>query len=96
LKLLETKELVPDSIVKKGRKADSPNSHNSINELVHTQPPYSNHDPVPKTYEEDFIYTGPSTDGLVQDNTGKHLMLNLKDDGGQGLCWHFKYRGKRN
>jgi protocatechuate 3,4-dioxygenase beta subunit len=51
--------------------------NNSINELVHTQAPYSNHGPVDLTNEEDFIYAGPSTDG---NNTGKHLMLNLKDD----------------
>jgi protocatechuate 3,4-dioxygenase beta subunit len=63
--------------------------NNSINELVHTQPPYSNHGPVPMTNEEDFIYTGPSTDGLIQDNTGKHLMLNLKDDEGQGYVGIF-------
>ena len=54
--------------------------NNSINELVHTQPPYSNHGPVDLRNEEDFIYTGSSTDGLIQNNTGKHLMLNLKDD----------------
>jgi hypothetical protein len=75
--------------MKKGRKADSPNSHNSINELVHTQPPYSDHGPVPEINEEDFIYTGRSTDGLIQDNTGKHLMLNLKDDVGQGYVVTF-------
>src|SRR5918999_892279 len=51
--------------------------NNSINELVHTQPPYSEHGPVPITNEEDFIYAGPSTDGLVKNNTGNHLMLNL-------------------
>jgi protocatechuate 3,4-dioxygenase beta subunit len=50
--------------------------NNSINELVHNQPPYSNHGPVPMTNEEDFIYTGPSTDGLVQTNTGRQLLLN--------------------
>jgi protocatechuate 3,4-dioxygenase beta subunit len=50
--------------------------NNSINDLVHTQPPYSNHGPVPMTNEEDFIYTDPSTDGLVQANTGQHLLLN--------------------
>jgi hypothetical protein len=49
-------------------------------ELVHTQAPYSNHGPVDLTNERDFIYAGPSTDGLVQNNTGKQLMLNLKDD----------------
>ena len=55
--------------------------NNSINELVHTQPPYSNHGPVPMTNEEDFIYTGPSTDGLVQANTGQRLLLNPNEDG---------------
>ena len=54
--------------------------NNSINELVHTQLPYSSHGPVPMTNEEDFIYTGPSTDGLIQNNTGQHLMLNVKED----------------
>jgi protocatechuate 3,4-dioxygenase beta subunit len=39
--------------------------NNSINEIVHTQPPYSNHGPVDLTNEEDFIHTGPSTDGLI-------------------------------
>jgi hypothetical protein len=35
------------------------------------------------TNEQDFIYTGPSTDGLIKNNTGNHLMLNLsKYDGG--------------
>jgi protocatechuate 3,4-dioxygenase beta subunit len=63
--------------------------NNSINELVHTQPPYSDHGPVPMTNEEDFIYTGPSTDGLIQDNTGKHLMLNLRDDERQGYVGTF-------
>jgi protocatechuate 3,4-dioxygenase beta subunit len=55
--------------------------NNSINELVHTQPPYSNHGPVPMSNEEDFIYTGPSTDGLVQANTGQRLLLNPIEDG---------------
>ena len=51
--------------------------NNSINEQVHTQPPYSNHGPVDMTNEEDFIYSGPSSDGLIQTNTGQHLMLKL-------------------
>jgi protocatechuate 3,4-dioxygenase beta subunit len=63
--------------------------NDSINEVVHTQPPYSDHGPVPMTNEEDFIYTGPSTDGLIQDNTGKHLMFNLKADDGQGYVGTF-------
>jgi protocatechuate 3,4-dioxygenase beta subunit len=51
--------------------------NNSINEQVHKQPPYSDHGPVAMLNEEDGIYAGPSTDGLVQANTGKYLMLNL-------------------
>jgi protocatechuate 3,4-dioxygenase beta subunit len=51
--------------------------NNSINELVHTKPPYSNHGPVPMTNEEDFIFMGPSTDGLFKTNSGQHLMLRL-------------------
>ena len=54
--------------------------NNSINEQVHTQPPYSNHGPVDMTNEEDFIYSGPSSDGLIQTNTGQHLMLKLNED----------------
>src|SRR5918996_1475714 len=60
----------------------------SVNELVHTKPSYSNHGPVDLTNEEDFIYTGPSNDGLLSNNTGKHLMLNLKDEG-QGYLGTF-------
>ena len=57
--------------------------NNSINELVHTQPPYSNHGQVPMTNEQDFIFVGPSTDGLIKNNTGNHLMLDLsQSDGG--------------
>jgi hypothetical protein len=40
------------------------------------------------TNEEDFIYTGASSDGLVQNNTGQHLMLNMKKDG-QGYVGTF-------
>lgn len=54
--------------------------NNSINEQVHTQPPYSSHGPVDMTNEEDFIYSGPSNDGLIQTNTGQHLMLKLNED----------------
>lgn len=35
------------------------------------------------TNEQDAIYTGPSTDHLVQTDTGKHLMLKLTKDGPQ-------------
>jgi len=30
--------------------------------------------------ERDGIFVGASTDGLVESNTGKHLMLNLIND----------------
>lgn len=55
--------------------------NNSINEQVHTQPPYSKHGLPDMTNEQDDIYTGASTDGLVQSNSGKHLMLNLTREG---------------
>jgi protocatechuate 3,4-dioxygenase beta subunit len=61
---------------------------NSANEQVHTQPPYSNHGPVPITNEQDGIFTGPSTDGLIQSNAGKHLMLDLIKSG-QGYSGTF-------
>jgi hypothetical protein len=32
------------------------------------------------TNEDDFIYTDPSIDGLIQNNTGQQLMLNVKED----------------
>jgi hypothetical protein len=54
--------------------------NNSINELIRKQSPYSDHGPVNMLNEEDGIYAGPSTDGLVQTNAGKHLMLNLTQD----------------
>lgn len=54
---------------------------NSINEQVHTQPPYSNHGLPDITNEQDGIYTGASTDGLVKSDTGKYLMLDLTKEG---------------
>jgi protocatechuate 3,4-dioxygenase beta subunit len=54
--------------------------NNSINEKVHTQIPYSKHGLPPMTNEQDGIYTGSSTDKLVQSNAGQHLMLNLTKD----------------
>lgn len=54
--------------------------NNSINEQVHQQLPYSNHGPVELTNEEDMIFRGASTDGLVETNSGEHLMLNLTKD----------------
>jgi len=54
--------------------------NNSITEQVHTLPPYSEHGQPEITNEEDMIFTGPSTDGLIQSNTGQHLMLNIIPD----------------
>src|ERR671920_1037229 len=51
--------------------------NNSISEQVHTQPPFSDHGLPEVTNEEDGIYKGASSDGLVQSNTGERLMLNL-------------------
>jgi protocatechuate 3,4-dioxygenase beta subunit len=50
---------------------------NSINEEVHKQSPYNKHGSPDMTNEQDGIYTGASTDHLIQSNTGKHLMVNL-------------------
>jgi hypothetical protein len=42
------------------------------------------------TNEEDGIYTGPSTYGLIPSNAGEHLMLNMtQDDEGQGYIGTF-------
>jgi protocatechuate 3,4-dioxygenase beta subunit len=56
---------------------------NSINDEVHKQQPYNKHGPPDITNEQDGIYTGASTDQLIQSNTGKHLMLNLTKEGQQ-------------
>jgi len=55
--------------------------NNSISQQVHTQPPYTNHGPPQTTNEEDGVYTGPSTDGLIQRDSGAHLMLHLTKQG---------------
>jgi hypothetical protein len=54
---------------------------NSVNEQVHKHPPYNKHGPPEISNEQDGIYTGVSTDQLVQSNTGKHLMANLSKEG---------------
>ncbi len=64
--------------------------NNSITRQVHTQPPYSNHGQPDITNEEDMIYTGASTDGLIQSDAGQHLMLNMtRDPQGQGYIGTF-------
>ena len=54
--------------------------NNPINEQVHTQTPYNKHGPVDVTNEGDFIFTGPSSDGLLETNTGQQLMPKLNHD----------------
>ena len=63
--------------------------NNSINEEAHTQPPYNRHGAIDRTNEEDFIYTGPSNDGLIQTNTGQHLMIKLNEDNKQDYIGSF-------
>ena len=55
--------------------------NNSINQQIHEQIPYSNHGPPQTTNEEDMIFTGTSTDGLIQKNSGEQLMVNLTKEG---------------
>jgi len=49
----------------------------SISAQVHEQDPYSNHGQPDVMNMDDGIYAGPSTDMMLQSNTGKHLMLDL-------------------
>jgi protocatechuate 3,4-dioxygenase beta subunit len=66
--------------------------NDSLNEQVHTQPPYSDHGQPDITNQEDIIFTGPSIDGLIQSNSGEHLMLNVTrddDEDGQGYIGTF-------
>lgn len=56
----------------------------------HTQPAYNDHEQPDMTNEEDGIYKGLSTDGLIQSNTGEHLMLSMTDEEeGQGYIGTF-------
>jgi protocatechuate 3,4-dioxygenase beta subunit len=61
----------------------------SITGQVHTQSPYSTHGQPGITNYEDGIFTGASTDGLVQSNAGEHLMLDLSGDSEQGYTGTF-------
>lgn len=59
--------------------------NNTMNKQIHEQPPYSNHGPPPTQNEQDFIYTGPSTDDLVRNNSGKDLVMDVTKDGSKYL-----------
>jgi len=61
----------------------------SISKQVHAQTPYTTHGQPDVTNYEDGIFTGASTDGRVQTNTGEHLMLNLDADNEQGYTGTF-------
>ncbi|AIF84954.1 protocatechuate 3,4-dioxygenase beta subunit [Candidatus Nitrososphaera evergladensis SR1] len=61
----------------------------SVSDKIEAQAPYSDHGPRPLKNNQDFIYTGPSTDGMLQSNTGSHLMLNLTKDNGPGYLGTF-------
>ncbi len=55
---------------------------------VHEQPPYSNHGQPTVKNMDDGIYSGPSTDMTIQNNTGKHLMVDVTKTG-QGYIGTF-------
>ena len=52
-----------------------------VSSQIHEQPPYKNHGQPDVKNIDDGIYTGASTDGMFQSNTGKHLMLSVVKDG---------------
>jgi protocatechuate 3,4-dioxygenase beta subunit len=57
--------------------------NDTITDEVYSQPPYSDRGPRDVRNNQDGIFNGPSTDGLVQSNAGEHLMMNLtKQDQG--------------
>ena len=57
--------------------------NDTVTDEVFSQPPYSDRGTRDVRNNQDGIFNGPSTDGLVQSNTGEHLMFNLtKQDQG--------------
>ena len=55
--------------------------NNSMNQLIHKQSPYSNHGPPQTANEQDVVYSSGSVDGLVDRNSGEHLIMNLTKQG---------------
>jgi protocatechuate 3,4-dioxygenase beta subunit len=51
--------------------------NDTITDQVYSQPPYNERGARDVRNNEDGIFTGASTDGLVQSNAGEHLMFNL-------------------
>jgi protocatechuate 3,4-dioxygenase beta subunit len=57
--------------------------NDTISDQVYSQPPYSDRGIRDMRNDQDGIFNGASTDGLVQSHVGEHLMLNLsKQDQG--------------
>ena len=54
-------------------------------EQVHEQSPCNINGPPQTTNEEDMIYSGTSTDGLIQKNSGEQLMVNITKQGASFL-----------
>ncbi|MDQ3852797.1 MAG: intradiol ring-cleavage dioxygenase [Thermoproteota archaeon] len=51
--------------------------NDTLTDQVYSHPPYSDRGPRDVRNNQDGIFNGASTDGLVQSNAGEHLMLNL-------------------
>jgi len=51
--------------------------NDSMNDQIHKLTPYSSHGPPQTPDDQDMIFTGPSTDGLVKSNSGKLLLMNV-------------------
>jgi protocatechuate 3,4-dioxygenase beta subunit len=64
--------------------------NDSITDKVQSAVPYSDHGPRDLRNDQDGIYMGPSTDGLIQRVSGSHLLLNLtKEPQGRGYLGIF-------
>jgi hypothetical protein len=62
--------------------------NDTITDQVYSQPPYSDRGGTRDVRNnQDGIFNGASTDGLVQSNAGEHLMFNLtqQDQGYLGI-----------
>ena len=69
--------------------------NDTITDQVYSQPPYSDRGPRDVRNNQDAIFNGASTDGLVQSNAGEHLMFNLSEQD-QGYLGTFNIGLKLN
>jgi protocatechuate 3,4-dioxygenase beta subunit len=51
--------------------------NDSMNDQIHKLAPYSSHGPPQTPDEQDMIFSGLSTDGLVKSDSGKLLLMNV-------------------